>query len=271
VPTDGILRAPRGKLENERDWEQFLRRLNEQVAYDGTRAVINVLATFTGRTATDIETMLQHVSDAGRARDQRFLPTVTFGNVASVQSVEPLTSSAGATTADILIAAHTLHTDFANIAYNSGSVTGVALNTRYYVYTDDPNYVGGAVTYVASTSRPNVPANSGRYFVGTIETPSASANTANISAATSANPIAFTTSSAHGWTTGDTVQFSSLPGDFGTNLNGNQYVITVTGASTFTIVKDGTLYAAYTAGGSATRIVADTGNDFGGGGGGYIP
>ncbi len=271
MPTDGILRAPRGKLDNERDWEQFLRRLNEQVTYDGTRAVISALATFTGRSTTDIETMLQHVSDAGRATDQRFLPTVTFGNVASVQSVEPLASSAGATSADILVAAHTLHTDFGNIAYNAGSVIGVSLNTRYYVYTDDPNYEGGAVTYIASSSRPNVPANSGRYFVGTIETPSASANTANISAATSANPIEFTTSSPHSWTTGDTVQFSALPGDFGTNLNGLQFLITVTAVDKFTIVVNGTTYVAYTTGGSATRVVADTGNDFGGGGGGYIP
>lgn len=271
MPLEGILRAPREELKNGQDWDKFLRRFNEQIQFDGTRAVINALATIASRTGTDIDTMLQLISDAGRAENQSFLPTVTFGNVASVQSSEPLTATAGSTTAAITIAAHTLHTDFTNIAYNGGSVSGLALNTRYYVYTDDPNYLGGAVTYVASTSKPNVPANSGRYFVGTIETPSASASSSNINAATSANPIAFTTTAPHAWTTGDTIQFSALPGDFGTHLNGNQYVITVTGATTFTIAIDGTTYVAYTSGGIATRVVADTGNDFGGGGGGYIP
>lgn len=271
MPLEGILRPPRDELSNSREWDRFLRRLNEQMQYDGERAVMNALTTIASRTGTDIGTILQRISDSGRANDQRFLPTVTFGNISSIQSAEPLTSSAGATTADILIAAHTLHTDFGGIAYNSGSVTGVALNTQYFVYTDDPNYAGGAVTYVASTSRPNVPANSGRYFVGLITTPTASANTANINGATSANPIVIQTSAAHTWSTGDTVQFSSLPGDFGTNLNGVQKVITVTDATHFSIAVDGTTYAAYTVGGSATRVVAPTGSGGGGGGGGWIP
>lgn len=271
MPLEGILRIPRKIPENQREWEQFTRALNTQITYDGIRAIINEAATIATREGTDIQTILQRISDEGRASDQRFLPTVTFGNVASVQSVEPLTSSAGSTTANVQVAAHTLHTDFANIAYNSGSVTGLALNTRYYVYTDDPDYAGGAVTYVASTSRPNVPANSGRYFVGTIETPSASANTENISAATSANPIVFTTTDPHGWASSDTVEFAALPGDFGTNLNGTQHVITVTAPDQFSIAVNGTAYVAYTTGGIATRIIEDTGNDFGGGGGGYIP
>lgn len=266
----GILEIQRQVPRDTKEWNQVLERLNNAIQISGERAVLGVLTTIAERSDTDLDTILQYISDAGRATDQRLVPMVNFGNVSSVQSIDPLTAVAGASTADITVSAHTLHTDFGDISYNSGSILGLALNTRYYVYVDDPNNQGGAVTYIASTSRPNIPANSGRYFVGTIVTP-VSANTANITAATSANPIVFTTSAAHGWTTGDTVVFSSLPGDFGSNLNNTQRTITVVDSDEFSVAVDGTAYAAYTSGGSATRVVDDGLPDWGGGGGGFIP
>jgi hypothetical protein len=271
MPLEGLLRVSKEVPKDIKGWDQFFRRLNEQIQSDGERVVLNSLATIASRTGTNLDDLLQLISDEGRAENQRFLPTVTFGNVASVQSVEPLTAVAGSTTADVSIAAHTLHTDFGNVAYNSGSVTGLALNTRYYVYVDDPDNEGGAVTYLASTSKPNVPANSGRYFIGSIETPSAGASVANINGATSALPIVLQTTAAHGFISGETVTLASLPGDFGTNLNGNDYLITVVDPTHFSVPPDGSAYAAYTSGGTATRVVPDTGNDVGGGGGGYLP
>jgi hypothetical protein len=122
------------------------------------------------------------------------------------------------------------------------------------------------VAYLATTVRQNVTADNGRYFVGAIET-AISANTAAIIAATSTNPIAFQTGTDHGWSSGNEVTLTSLPGDFGTNLNGNDYPITVTGLDSFTIAVDGTTYAAYTTGGLASRISSDTGGGAGGGGG----
>ena len=72
----------------------------------------------------------------------------------------------------------------------------------------------------------------------------------NVSDATEANPIEVTTSANHGLVTGQTVTFLALPGDFGTNLNGNNYVITKTADNKFTIPVDGSLYTAYTSGGT---------------------
>lgn len=265
----GILEIQRHVPRDAREWNQVLERLNKAIQISGENAVLGALTTIAERSGTDLDTILQYLTDAGRATDQRLMPMVNFGNVSSVQSVYPLAAASGAATADIAVSAHTLHTDFGNIAYNSGTVLGLTLNTSYYVYTDDPNYAGGAVTYVATTSRPNVAANTGRYLVGVITTPAA-ANSVSITAATSANPIEFTTG-VHGWTTGDTALFSGLPGDFGTNLNGTSRVITVTSATQFTIAVNGTAYVAYTSGGSASRVVAPTVPDFGGGGGGYLP
>lgn len=266
----GILEITREVPKDSRQWSVVLKRLNQAIKVEGERIVLSTLTTIAERSGTDLDTLLQYISDAGRATDQRLLPMVNFGNVSSVQSGDPLGATAGATTADISIASHTLHTDFGDIAYNSGAITGLSLNTRYFVYTDDPDNEGGAVTYVASTSRPNVPANTGRYFVGTIVTPVA-ANSAAISAATSANPIVLTTTAAHGWSTGDTVDFASLPGDFGANLNTGVFLITVIDSDEFSVAINGTTYAAYTSGGTATRVVDDGIPDFGGGGGGYLP
>jgi hypothetical protein len=89
----------------------------------------------------------------------------------------------------------------------------------------------------------------------------------SVSAATSANPISFTTTT-HGFTTGDQVVFAGLPGDFGTNLNSTTRTVTVTGSTTFTIPVDGSGYTAYTTGGTATRVSTATSGGGGAGGGG---
>jgi hypothetical protein len=208
------------------------------------------------------------LTDEGKAVDQRFLPQVSAGNVLSLQDVNPLTADSDAVTATISISAHSLQYGFGTVSYNSGTILGLSPSTTYFVYAQDPDYEGGAVTYFATTVRTNVTANNGRYFVGAIET-AVSANTAAITAATSANPVAFTTGTNHGWNSGDIVTLTALPGDHGTNLNGNDYVITVTSVNSFTIAIDGALYIAYTTGGLASRV-SEVLQGGAGGGGGWI-
>ncbi len=266
MPPDGILRAPRNEMRTTKDWDQFLRRLNEQIQHDGERAVINALATIATRTGTDIDSMLQMLTDAGRAQDQRFLPQVSAGNVLSLQNVNPLVASADATNASISIAAHTLQYGFGQVIYASGTITGLLPSSTYYVYADDPLYQGGAVTYYATANRQNVTAENGRYFLGAIET-AISSNTAAIVGATSASPIVFETDTDHGWSTGNSVELTDLPGDFGTNLNGNDYEIIATDATHFSIAVDGSLYTPYTTGGLASRVSTSTSGGAGGGGG----
>ena len=106
---DGILRSPRGELKTSRDWDQFLRRLNDQIGYESGRAVINALTTLATRTGTDLDSILQMLTDSGRAEDQRFLPQVSAGNVLSLQNVNPLVASADATNASISAVADMLH------------------------------------------------------------------------------------------------------------------------------------------------------------------
>lgn len=75
----------------------------------------------------------------------------------------------------------------------------------------------------------------------------------NITAATQANPVAITIA-AHGYSTGDTVQITSVGGM--TQLNDKLFLITVTSADTFTLdACNGTGFGAYTSGGSAIKGV----------------
>jgi hypothetical protein len=238
---------------------------NAGLVASGTGVTLGSQAIPAGRTV-GVPALVNKITNAGTAQDQRFLPQVSAGNKLSIQSVLPLSATSTATTSTINIAAHTLQYGYGTVPYSSGSISGLTPNTNYYVYADDPNYQGGTVSYLATTNPQTVTASNGRYYVGSIVT-AVSATVVNISAATSANPIEFT-DGTHGFSTGDNVQFASLPGDFGTNLNSITLPIIVTSPTKFTVAVDGTAYTAYTSGGTATRVSTPTSTAGGGAGGG---
>ncbi len=237
------------------------------VADDSTGGVtLGQQARPTGR-GVGVPALVQKITDVGTAQDQRFLPQVSAGNKLSIQNTLPLSAAADASTATISIGAHTVQYGFGQVAFGSGTISGLSVNTTYYVYASDPEYQGGAATYLATANPQLVTASNANYYVGSIKTPvSASVNT--ITGATSANPIVFTTGVAHGWSTNDQVTFASLPGDFGTHLNATTQTIIVTDSTHFSIAIDGTLYSAYTSGGTGSRVSTGTSGG-GGGGGGY--
>lgn len=251
--TRGLLQIPKQLPTTARDWEQFVARLNDKIRYDGERVVMDTLTTIASRSGTDLDTLLSYLTDTGRANSQTFLPQVQTGGVSSRQDAGPVTAEADSLTAEISIAAHTLQYGDRVVAYNAGTIAGLDPDTSYYVYTDDPDYVGGAVSYSATTNGQIITANNGRYFVGAVRT-TVALSVANITAATTANPVQFTTSAPHGWNTGNTVTFSGLPGDFGAALNGTgTFTITRTGASSFTVPVNGSGFSAFTSGGTASR------------------
>lgn len=187
------------------------------------------------------------------ANDQKFLHPLNVANRNSVQDTDNiLTAASGPSTSTVLIAAHSVIFDFGEVAYGAGSVSGLDTEELYYIYALDPEFQGGSVSYLATTNPDNL-IGQGIYYVGFVETPIAG-NSFAILAASSTNPIEFQTDGNHGWTSGQSVLFADLPGDFGTNLNGNQYVITVIDADEFSIAINGGAYAAYTSGGTATRV-----------------
>lgn len=74
----------------------------------------------------------------------------------------------------------------------------------------------------------------------------------NVTAATTASAAVLTIAS-HGYATGDEVYLDALPGDFAA-LNGKYHKITVLTVDTFSVAVDSSAYAAYTTGGTASRV-----------------
>lgn len=72
-----------------------------------------------------------------------------------------------------------------------------------------------------------------------------------ITGITKANPGVITTSTPHGFSTGDLIYLSGIGGM--TELNGTVVTITSTGASTFSIGVNTTSYGTYTSGGTAAK------------------
>lgn len=89
------------------------------------------------------------------------------------------------------------------------------------------------------------------------------ATTVNVSDATQADPCVITTSSAHGFESGECVTFSSVGGM--TELNGNRYFIVKLSDTTFSLRHesyrdiDSTGYTAYTSGGTVNRSITKWG------------
>lgn len=114
-------------------------------------------------------TALTVVSKDDALNNQLTLPALT---TTVAVSGNPLTAADVGATATITIAAWTGHLGTGlSISFNSGSVAGLAFSTTFYVYADDPNREGGAVTYTATTTKTDIGDNDGRIFIGTVVTP----------------------------------------------------------------------------------------------------
>jgi hypothetical protein len=108
------------------------------------------------------------------ALDTGFLLIGAPGYTAYRPLTNPLTAHDAGSNATINIASFTMQlAGLTNIAYNSGSITGLSYNTLYYIYFDDPAEIGGTVVYHATTTKETAFAGTNRFFVGSIQTPRA--------------------------------------------------------------------------------------------------
>lgn len=221
--------------KDEREWVHFINEMSKWV--------IKIAKLGDGTLVTSSDTTISGLDEMpGQIASERSLLMINVGNAPSTQSAVPLTSSDAGATATITVAAHNLETPSGDIAYNAGSITGLTHETKYYVYTDDGDYSGGAVTYVASTDPSDVVGATGRYYVGSITTADTDSS-GNISNVVKGSSTTITTSAAHGLTTGETVTITNIvddgpDGDLESALNGNSYSITVTSTTEFTVPED---------------------------------
>ena len=150
--------------KTQAEWTSFMNELAKWVRYivklgDGT------ITTSSGTTISGLAQM------PGTVPNQDALNTASVFNKGSIQSASTLSATDAGSDATISIASHSVHYDGITLSYNSGSITGLAFATLYYVYTDDASKAGGAVTYVASTTVTDVVGSAARYYVGKVTTP----------------------------------------------------------------------------------------------------
>ncbi len=104
--------------------------------------------------------------------DRVLEPTRLLGSHVSYRSTtNPLTGS-GTT---VTVAAFTMRVAGNDISVSGGSVTSLTNDVLYYIYYDDDGFVGGSVTYFATTTRETAIDATGRFFVGSIKVPASGA------------------------------------------------------------------------------------------------
>ena len=148
----------------QQEWTHFINEFAKWTRYivklgDGT------ITTSGGTTISGLDEM------PGTVASGASLTTLAAFNMNSTQSVIPLSGADVGSDTTITIASHNIIYDVGTVAYNSGTITGLAFATEFHVYADDPTKAGGAVTYVATTTITDLTSNIGRYFVGTVTTP----------------------------------------------------------------------------------------------------
>lgn len=94
-------------------------------------------------------------------------------------TTNPLTAHDAGANVTINIASHTMQVGATAVSNNSGSVTALSYSTLYYIYYDDASLAGGAVSYQATTTKTTAINGAGRFFVGSILTPKATAPDTN--------------------------------------------------------------------------------------------
>jgi hypothetical protein len=111
-------------------------------------------------------------SERARVEQRYGSHQIAVGSKNSVQSmVVPLSASDAGATATITVASHDIWIGYGWVTFTGGSITGLAFNTDYYVYADDPGFLGGTVTWIVTVDPTVVAKSNGRYYAGKIRTP----------------------------------------------------------------------------------------------------
>ena len=98
-------------------------------------------------TVIDTRNRASRLRTNGRALGN-LLPT---GNNSGATSVLTTTPISGLTSTSVTIAPHTRYILGRAVTYNGGTISGLNPSTRYHIYADDPDELGGSVGYLATT------------------------------------------------------------------------------------------------------------------------
>ena len=154
-------------------WDVVVKALEEAISSLQT-AVVNIQAAISA--AASAQASANAAQASANAAQASAAQVNNLTNVAgSGTDVNPLSSNDAGTSATIVVSNHNrLYPNSGPVAVTGGSLTGLAYSTVYWIYYDDPNRVGGAVVYSATTSETVASQRGDRHLVGKITTPVAS-------------------------------------------------------------------------------------------------
>jgi hypothetical protein len=130
-----------------------------------------------GTSVTNLEDLVRSIQFAQDAAAEAHKETARILSYPTPTNV--LTAADVGTTATITVAAHTRvypvmgPYDIPDISISSGTITGLAFSTQYFVYYDDETLANVNPTFKATTNAAlaQVGAASGRHYLGKITTP----------------------------------------------------------------------------------------------------
>ena len=126
--------------------------------------------------ASDAMTAADTATGAAEEAKSQVGLVFTFQQVRDSYSDDGVLSATAVGEAEISVAAHDRHYLNSTVAVhlNAGAIDGLAFNTTYQVFYDDPKFEGGSVAYQASTTIEGALASlehPARHFVGEVKTP----------------------------------------------------------------------------------------------------
>jgi hypothetical protein len=155
-------------------WEEVAEAV--ETAFNNLEDTVTAIAA--AQAAADAANIAAAAADAAAANAQTTADDITNSNALGESYVSGVTMTAADVGADatITISAHTRHYpqpdgSTVDVAVTGGTVTGLAFDTLFYVYYDDPTRAGGAVTYAADTDDATAAQLGDRHTVGAIRTP----------------------------------------------------------------------------------------------------
>ena len=144
---------------------QIVASLNQVTAAQSAATSANAAAASANTAAASANTVATTISSA-----QQLGTSYVSGAV--------LTATDAGANATVTVGAHSRYYPQNNgtvtiVAVNTGTVTGLAYSTKYFIYYGDPARTGGAVTYAATTSAAAAAQIGNRHIVGAVTTPAA--------------------------------------------------------------------------------------------------
>lgn len=112
----------------------------------------------------------------GRATSRRITSQLIAGGVLQTLDVNPISATTSGGVSTVNIAAHVIFDDAGSTSFSSGSIGGLTPDVFYYVWEANPDFQGGARTYVATTNRNDLTV-FGRRYVGFVTTPASGSAT----------------------------------------------------------------------------------------------